>query len=317
MLPAVRIAVIGAGAVGGYFGARLVEAGHEVAFVARGRTLAALLAAGLRLESPLGDALVRPWMATDDPAEPGMVDLVVVGVKAWQVPEVAPALRPLVGERTCVLPLQNGVEAAGQLAAALGPEPVLGGLCKIISLQVAPGHVRHLGVEPSIDLGELDGPPGERALRLRDALEEAGIRARARRDILAAIWEKFLFICPVSGVGALTGATLGEFRRDPEARKTLDEAMREVVAVATARGVELRPDIVERTLAFLDRLPPEGTASMQRDILEGRPSELESQSGAVVRLGAESGVPTPVNRRIYERLLPLEVRSREAAARGR
>ena len=310
MLAPLRIAVIGAGAVGGYFGGRLAEAGHEVAFVARGRTLGALRSRGLRLDSPKGDLRVRPWMAAEDPAEIGPVELVLVAVKAWQVPEVAPSLAPLIGEGTSILPLENGVEAAGQLATALGPEPVLGGLCKIISMQVAPAHVRHQGVEPSIDLGELGGPPTERVHRVRRALESAGIRVRTPDDIQAAIWEKFLFICPVSGVGALTGKPIGEFRREPESREMLEAAMREIVAVAAGHGVELRADIVERTLRFLDGMPPQGTASMQRDLLEGRPSELESQNGAVVRLGREARVPTPVNLEIYERLLPREKRSR-------
>ncbi len=305
-----RIAVIGAGAVGGYFGGRLTEAGNETAFVARGSTLAALRAEGLRIESPKGDAHLRPCIATGDPAEIGPVDLVILGVKAWQIPEVAPSLHPLVGEGSCVLPLQNGVEAAGQLAAELGPGPVLGGLCRIISLQVAPGHIRHQGVEPSIDLGEIGRPPTERVHRVVRLFEGAGVQARARDDIQAAIWEKFLFICPVSGVGALTGKTIGEFRVDPEARPMVEAAMHEIVAVAAGHRVELRGDIVDRTLRFLDRLPPEGTASMQRDILEGRPSELESQTGAVVRLGREAGVPTPENLQIYERLLPLEKANR-------
>lgn len=305
-----RIAVIGAGAVGGYFGGRMAAAGREAAFVARGCTLSVLRERGLRVDSPLGDFEVRPWMATDDPDEVGPVGLVLVAVKAWQVPGVAPTLRPLVGDGTCVLPLQNGVEAADQLAAALGPQPVLGGLCKIISMQVAPGHIRHLGVEPAIDLGEIGRPPTGRVRRVADVLESAGIRVRTPDDVLAAIWEKFLFICPVSGVGALTGRPIGELREEPASRAMVEAAMREIVAVAAGHGVALRPDIVERTLLFLDGLPPEGTASMQRDLLEGRPSELESQNGAVVRLGRHAGVPTPVNLDIYERLLPREKRHR-------
>jgi 2-dehydropantoate 2-reductase len=305
-----RIAVIGAGAVGGYFGGRLAEAGNEVGFVVRGKTLEALRSEGLRLESQRGDLHLRPWMATEDPAEIGPVDLVVLGVKAWQVAEVAPTLQPMITADSCVLPLQNGVEAAGQLIAVLGPGPVLGGLCKIISMQLAPGRIRHLGVEPSVDLGEIGGPPTKRVRRVARVFESAGVSVRTPNDIQAAIWGKFLFICSVSGVGALTARSIGEFRVDPEARTMLEGAMREIVAVAAGHGVELREDIVERTLGFLDGLPADGTASMQRDILEGRPSELESQNGAVVRLGQEAGVPTPVNQRIYHRLRPLEEQNR-------
>jgi 2-dehydropantoate 2-reductase len=311
MLAAMRIAVIGAGAVGGYFGARLAEAGNEVSFVARGRTLRALRSSGLELESPKGDLHLQPCVATEDPDEIGPVELVVLGVKAWQVPEVAASLQPLIGDGTRVLPLQNGVEAADQLTRALGPGPVLGGLCRIISLQVAPGHIRHQGVEPSVDLGEIGAPGSESARAVGAVFAGAGVRVRVRDDIEVALWEKFLFICPVSGVGAITGRPIGEFRGDPEARRMLEAAMREVVEVASARGVQLRPDSVRRTLEFLDRLPPEGTASMQRDILEGRPSELESQTGAVVRLGETVGVPTPVNQEIYQRLRPLEQASRQ------
>jgi 2-dehydropantoate 2-reductase len=307
-----KVAVIGAGAVGGYFGARLAEYGNEVAFITRGRTLAALRSRGLRLESPKGDLSLRPEIVSENPAEVGMVDLVLLGVKAWQVTDVAPSLPPLIGGRTCVVPLQNGVEAAAQLAAVLGPEPVLGGLCKIISMQVAPGYIRHQGVEPFVALGEVDRPPTPRVRRLATAFAEAGVSVQTPDDIQVAIWEKFLLICSVSGVGAVTGEPIGVSRVDPEARAMLIGVMREVVAVAAGQGVELPADAVEQTLHFVDSLPPDGTASMQRDILEGRPSELESQNGAVVRLGREAGVPTPVNLAIYRRLLPLEERSRAA-----
>ncbi len=310
----VRIAIVGVGAVGGYFGGRLARAGHPAAFLARGETLAALRRAGLWVETEEETFRVVPELATDDPAEIGPVELVIVGVKAWQVPEVAPRLRPLVSDGTAVLPLQNGVEAADQLAAALGPGPVLGGLCKIISMQVAPGRVRHLGVEPLVAFGEIGRPSGDRVRRLRRAFEAAGVRTETPDDIRAAIWEKFLFICPVSGVGALSGEPLGAFREAPEPRRMLRRAMLEIVAVARGHGVELRDDIVERTLAFVDRLPADGTASMQRDLAEGRPSELDSQVGAVVRLGRAVGIETPVNRAIYDRLLPRERKNRARSA---
>lgn len=306
-----RIAIMGAGGVGGYFGGRLARGGEEVVFIARGRHLEALRTSGLEVESPDGDFAILPCDATDDPATVGEVDAVVVGVKAWQVTEAARAMRPMVGERTVVLPLQNGVEAPAQLAAVLGPGPVLGGLCRIIAERVAPGRIRHGGAEPFVALGELDNRPSGRVEKLREAFDRAGVKAEVPRDIQAAMWEKFLLIAAISGVAAVTRAPVGVVRSLPETRDLLTRAMREILTLAHARGIAVRPDAVERTLDFFDRLPADGTASMQRDLMEGRPSELESQNGAVVRLGRESGVATPVHELLYASLLP-----QERAARG-
>jgi 2-dehydropantoate 2-reductase len=306
----VRIAVFGTGAVGGYFGARLAQAGEEVAFIARGEQLRALQDRGLRVDSPKGDFAVRPVRATDDPAQVGPVDVVLVGVKAWQVGEAAQAMRPLVGPETFVVPLQNGVEAPSQLAAVLGDEHVLGGLCRIISQVVEPGHVRHAGLEPYVALGELDNRPSERAARLRETFARAGVAAEVPPDIGVAMWGKFLFIASFSGVGAVTRVPAGVLRSLPETRRMLEGAMHEVLAVARARGIGLPEESISQTLGLIDGLPPGGTASMQRDIVAGRPSELESQNGAVVRLGREAEVPTPLHAFIYHTLLPLELRAR-------
>ena len=306
-----RIAIYGAGGVGGYFGARLAEAGHDVGFIARGAHLAAICRDGLRVESIAGDVTIAPARASESPAEIGPVDAVLVCVKAWQVADAARALEPLLGPETFAVPLENGVEAAGDLAAAIGPRRVVGGLCRLMSFVAAPGIIRHAAVDPSIDFGELDGRRSPRVESLHAAFATArGVKARISADIDSASWEKFLFIAPFSGVGALTGHPAGRLRGDPATRRMLRQAMAEVEAVARARGVRLRADVVERTLGFVDALPEAATASMQRDILEGRPSELDSQNGAVVRLGAAAGVDTPVNRRIYEAL-----RTREDAAR--
>jgi 2-dehydropantoate 2-reductase len=300
--------------VGGYFGGRLAQAGESVAFVARGAHLEAIRRDGLRVESVAGDFLVAPAEAGDDPAALGSFDVVILGVKAWQVAEAAPALRPLLGADGVVLPLQNGVEAADQLAQALGRERVLGGLCRIMSYVVAPGHVRHAGVAPSLELGELDRRRSERVERLRAAFERCqGVSVAVPEDIHVALWEKFLFIAPLSGVGAVTRMPAGVLRSTPETRRLLEESMREVFDLARARGVALRDDCVERTLRFVDTLPAGATASMQRDILEGRPSELESQTGAVVRLAAQAGLPVPANRFLYASLLPSERQARGAA----
>lgn len=305
-----RIAVFGAGGVGGYFGGRLAQAGEEVVFIARGAHLEAMRANGLRVDSLQGDFTVHPVHATDAPAEVGKADVVLVAVKAWQVPEAAAAIQPMLGKATFVVPLQNGVEAPEQLAAVLGKECVLGGLCHIVSYIAGPGHIRHAGIEPHIAFGELQGRKSERAEALKATFNRAGVWAEVPDDIQAAMWEKFLFIAAISGVGAVTRAPAGVMRRLPETRGFLESAMKETAIVGRGHDVNLPEDVVEETLAFIDNLPEGATASMQRDIIEGRPSELHSQNGAVVRLGAEVGVPTPTHAYLYHALLPQELRAR-------
>jgi len=303
----VRIAVFGSGAVGGYFGGRLAEAGEDVAFVARGEHLAAIRRSGLRVTSIDGDFVVHPARATDDPAALGPVDVVLLGVKAWQVSEAAGALRPLVGSRTIVVPLQNGIEAPERLADVLGAEHVLGGLCRIIGHLVAPGRIRHAGAEPYIAFGPLEPSTRDRAEALRAAFGRTrGVRVEIPSDIRAAMWSKVLFIAALGGVGALTRAPVGIIRGQPECRRLLHEAMVEIREVAAGHGIALPADLVQQTLAYVDSLPADGTASMQRDIVHGRPSELDAQIGAVVRLGERAGVGVPLNRAMLSALLPLE-----------
>jgi 2-dehydropantoate 2-reductase len=311
-----RVAVFGTGGVGGYFGGRLARAGEAVTFIARGEHLRALRESGLRVDSIEGDFVVQPVQATSDPAEAGHVDLVIVGVKAWQVPAAARAMTPLVGPTTTVLTLQNGVDAPSQLAAELGPERVIGGLCQIVSFVIAPGHIRHAGFEPSVVFGELDNRRSERVERIRDAFSHAGVNASIAADIQVALWSKFLFIVSYSGVGALTGKTAGELRTDPETRELLRRALTEVEALAYALEVRLPRDTVEKSLASVAALPADATSSMQRDILAGRPSELESQTGAVVRLAHEAGVAVPTHEAIYRALQPLETRARAERQTG-
>lgn len=310
-----RITFYGAGGIGGYFGGRLALAGEkdpdlQVSFIARGGQLRALQSDGLRVDSIKGDFWVKTVRATENPAEIGTVDAVIVCVKAWQVPEVAAAMRPLVGEDTVVVPLENGVEAPAQLAEVLGARPVLGGLCHIVSLIVAPGHIRHAAMEPHVAFGELDGSRTARVERLKAAFELAGVWTEVPDDIQAAMWEKFLFIASVSGVGAVGRAPMGVLRSVEPTRRLLEQSMQEIFAVAAARGVHLADDVVAKTMTFVDNLPPGATASMQRDIIDGRRSELDYQNGAVVRLGAESGVPTPANAFLYASLLPQELKAR-------
>jgi 2-dehydropantoate 2-reductase len=309
-----RIAVVGTGGVGAYFGGRLAQAGESVAFLARGSHLAAMRANGLRVDSVAGDFVILPVEATDDPTAIGPVNVVLVCVKAWQVTETAGTLGPLLGPETVVVPLENGVEAADQLAAVVGKERVLGGLCKIVSAIVAPGHVRHSGVPPRVEFGERDGRTTERVESLRRAFERAqGVSVVVPEDVEAATWEKFLFIAPFSGVGAVTRQPAGPMRTTPETRELIERAMFEVAALARAKGVNLPDEAVARNMEYVDRLPPESTASMQRDIMDGRPSELEQQTGAIARLGKEAGVPVPVNAFLYACLLPAERKARGRA----
>ncbi len=305
-----RVAIFGAGGVGGYFGGRLALAGNDVSFIARGRHLEAMRSGGLRVDSIKGDFHLFPVSATDDPSQVGVVDAVLVAVKAWQVPEAARSMKPLIGPETVVLPLENGVEAPSQLAEELGRDHVLGGMCQIISFIAEPGHIKHTGVEPHIALGELDNRRSERVLKLHKTLVDAGISAEIPDDIVARMWEKFVFIASVSGMGAVTRASIGALREYPGTREMLLRAIEEMVEVAKALGVRLRGDIVERTMAFVDSLPYSSTASMQRDIMAGRPSELESQNGAVVRFGRSVGVETPVHSFIYNSLILSEMKAR-------
>ena len=305
-----RIAVFGVGGVGGYFGGRLAQAGEDVVFIARGAHLQALQTHGLRVESVLGDFVVQPVQATDNPMHVGVVDAVLVGVKAWQVSEVAEAMRPLVGPTTCVVPLQNGVEAPGQLAAVLGASHVVGGLCGLASFVVAPGHIRHAAAEPFVKFGELDNRPSARLDHLRHAFGRAGVTSEIPSDIQRELWMKFLFITPCSGLGALTRSPIGIWRSVPETRQMSEQAMHEVLAVAQARGIALPADALRTILAQVDSVAPEVTVSMQRDVMAGRPSELGAQIGAVVRLGQEAQVSTPLHAFLYGSLLPLELRAR-------
>jgi 2-dehydropantoate 2-reductase len=307
-----RIAIFGSGGVGGYFGGRLAQAGEEVIFIARGSHLRAMRENGLQVQSLNGDFRIRPVQASDDPAAVGPVDAVLVAVKAWQVTDAARAMRPLVGPETFVVPLQNGVEAPAQLAAVLGETRVLGGLCRIVSFMTEPGHIRHAGANPPyVAFGELDNRPSERTGRLYRAFSRAaGVEVEIPADIQAAMWTKFMQICAWSGIGAITRAPAGVWRSLPETRRMWQEALAEVFAVAQARQIHLAREIMAELTAYLDQLPANATASMQRDIMNGRPSELHFQNGAVVRLGREAGVETPTHAFIYHSLLPLELKAR-------
>jgi 2-dehydropantoate 2-reductase len=306
-----RIAVFGSGGVGGYFGGRLAQAGEDVVFIARGDHLKAMLKQGLKVDSVKGDFLVKPVQATDDPAQVGIVDVVLVGVKAWQVPDAAEAIRPMIGPETVALPLQNGLEAPTQLAAVLGNQNVLGGLCGLSTFIMGPGHIRHAGADPWIRFGELDNRPSERVEGLRQAFDRSsGLTVEIPPDIQVAMWMKFLFITVWSGVGAITRTPLGVWRSLPETRQMAENALQEIISVAQVRDVRLPENAMPTTMNMYDSFPPEITTSMQRDIAQGRPSEVDAQIGAVVRFGKEADLTTPLHKFIYDSLLPMELRAR-------
>ena len=314
MTTSMQVAVYGTGAVGGYFGGRLAQAGVHVTFIARGAHLQAIREKGLQVDSLQGNFTVHPARAVSDPKRVGKVDFVILGVKAWQVREAALALKPLIGPETVVLPLQNGVDAARQLSDILGPDHVWGGLCRIMSMIDAPGRIHHVGGAPYLAFGDLQRRSDHRLERLSQLFSRAvGVQVEVIEDIPAAIWKKFLLIAPWSGMGAITRVPIGIIRDLPETRAMLEDAMHEIFQLAVAQGIDLGPDAVAHMMAFVDRLPAEGTASMQRDIMEGRPSELNEQNGTVRLLGKKLGVATPVNSFIYRSLLPMELQAREAA----
>lgn len=302
-----KIAVFGSGGVGGYIGGRLAQAGNDVTFVARKKHLAAIIANGLQVKSINGDFLVDPAKATDRPEEIGTVDLVLCCVKSWQVGEVVDEISLLVGPETVVMPIQNGVEAHTTLSKGIGAKSIVPGLCKMISMVEAPGVICHAGIEPYLSFGELNGDLSFRVDEVAKIFADTqGLTVNVSQNILEELWLKFMFIAPLSGLGALTRSPVGVFRSLNETRGLLLLAIREVLAVAQALGVDIGEKNVASTINFIDQLPPEGTASMQRDIMEGHPSELEEQCGAVVRNGKKCGVQTPVNQFIYYSLLPLE-----------
>jgi len=304
---AIRVAVIGVGGVGGFFAGALARTGEDVVFVVRGATLEALRERGLRVDSIGGDFVIPDCRATDDPHSVGEVDVVILGVKAWQVEEAAAAAKHMLGSEGAVLPLQNGVEAPGQVAATVGEAHTLSGLCRIISFVSEPGHIRHVGGAPFIAFNELDGKRSGRVDELAKAFEGTGVvEVAVPQDPEAALWNKFLVITSFAGVGGVTRSSIDVILELEETRRLLEASMSEIADLARARGVELEPEVVASGVALLEKFEPGSTSSMQRDIEAGRPSELEHLTGAVVRLAREAEVEVPVNEFLYAALLPLE-----------
>lgn len=299
-----RIAIMGTGGVGGYFGGRLAAAGYDVHFIARGAHRLALATQGLRIRSPLGDLHLPAVQVTDDPASVGPVDLVLFGVKLWDTRIAAEAIRPLVGPDTAVLSLQNGVDKDDVLADVLGGRALLGGVCYIESSIESPGVVVHGNRMQKMVVGEYGGATTERVQRVEAACHAAGIEFVLSPDIARTIWEKFIFLVGLSATTTTVRAPIGVVRTNPESRELLASVMREAADVARAGGVAIADDFVDGRLAFCDDLAPTMTSSMHRDLERGQRLEVRWLSGEVCRRGGALGVPTPVNSTILRILSP-------------
>jgi len=299
-----RIAVMAAGAVGGYFGARLAAAGHDVTFIARGVQLDAIRTDGLKVESTLGDVHLKDAQATDDPAGVGPVDIVLFAVKLWDTEKAAEMTRPLVGPETRVITLQNGVDSVERIAPILGPDNVLGGTAHIACVMAAPGHIRHSSQFARLRCGRIDGRHDPVLARFAEAAQAAGIDMAVSDSIDLDRWKKFVFLAALAGATGATRRPLGAILADADTRALLFNLMREVIAVARAKGVVLPSDFFDEQVKFAEHAPPTMKASMLHDLERGNRLELDWLTGRVVALGRAHGVPTPANDVVYAVLKP-------------
>lgn len=301
-----KILVIGAGGVGGYFGAVLSRAGNDVTFLARGRHLTAMETSGLHISSPKGDFTLGHVNAVESLENVGSVDVILLAVKAWQVKDCVKELNRLKANKYMIVPLQNGVDSYDEVSQIVGPERTVGGSCKIISYVDGPGHITHMGVEPEITFGEWDNKPSERVKAFARCLGDAGIKYDVPANFQVELWKKFMFLSTYAGVGSVTRAPIGRMRAEPETRRLLHDGMQEIIDVAYAFQVELPKNLASVCMHRIDAMQEQATSSMQRDVIEGKPSELEYLSGAVVRLAREANVPAPTHEFLYAALLPAE-----------
>ncbi|NTW16090.1 MAG: 2-dehydropantoate 2-reductase [Syntrophaceae bacterium] len=306
-----KIAIMGTGGVGGYYGGLLAQSGQDVTFIARGAHLRAIREQGLKVKSVHGDFTVSPAEATDTPAEVGPVDMVLFATKTYQTDEAARSITPMIARNTVVVSLQNGIDAADRIGKVVGMEHMLGGVTWLSAAIEAPGVIGQYSQFRRIALGEFSGETTTRLKAAYDALQATGATVEISDAILKVLWTKFVFIAPVMAMGSLTRVTFGEYRNVPEARAMLTDAISEVAAVAKAKGVKLDEDVVKKTLAFIDSTEPGIKPSMQRDVESGKSSELEAMIGAVVRLGDEHNVPTPAMKFAYAMLKPGELKAQK------
>jgi 2-dehydropantoate 2-reductase len=301
-----KIAILGSGAVGGYYGARLARTGHDVTFIARGAHLAAIRERGLEIRSPLGDFVARA-AAEEDTSRAGPVDLVIVSVKAYDNPTALPMLRPLLGPSTAVLTVQNGVDSAGEVAAIAGEDRTLGGTTYIATALEAPGVIVQTGQHRRIIFGEVFGELprlSERVQRIRAAMAEADIEGDGVADGRVPIWEKFIFLAALAGFTGAARLPIGPVWADPVTRERFLEGCREIERVARAEGVAVAADVVDRIPRYVESIPGSMRSSLLIDLSAGKRIEVEALQGSVVRRGARTGVPTPIMATLYAVLRP-------------
>ncbi|MFT5750851.1 MAG: 2-dehydropantoate 2-reductase [Flavobacteriales bacterium] len=305
-----KILIYGIGGVGGFFGGKLAQTEHEITMIARGAHLQAIQENGLRVQSVTGNFTAIPQLATDNLSEIETPDLVIFGVKSWQLHAAATAILPYTNAQTLFLPLQNGANNTEKLCEVLPENQVLSGLCRMISFVERPGVISNPDITPTLLFGESDNIKRTRTQEILHIFQQAGIHANIPENIQVAIWQKFLFITTISAIGGLTRATIGEMRERPYIMDLLLKTAQEVQAVAKAKGIALPSETIDKTFAAIHKQAYETTASTQRDIMEGKASELDNFNGYIVQEGQKFDVPTPVNQLIYELLLPQERRAR-------
>ena len=300
-----RIAVIGAGGVGGAFGAALAKAGGDVTLVARGAHLAAIRRDGLRVEGGRGETRINPAQATDDPTTIGPVDFVLFCVKLWDVETAGAAIKPLISPTTAVIPLQNGIDSAERLIPILGAQAVMGGVAQISATIAEPGLIRQVGTFMRLVFGELEGGKSARGEAFLTLCQKAGFDASHSDQITTELWMKFIMLATNAALTAATRTPIGLLRDDPDIAPLFARAAAEVTAIGRARGVRLPDDVAEKLESFTRGAPPGMMASMAHDLIRGNRIELPWLSGKVVSLGRELGVPTPVHEVLYAVLKPF------------
>ncbi len=306
-----EILIFGVGGVGGYFGGKIAQAGYDVSMFARGKHLNAIREKGLEVESINGDLKIFPKMATDDLKMVPKPDIVILGVKSWQIGEAAKYLKNFIKENTIVLPLQNGADNVEQLLKEIPGKNVIAGLCRIVSFIDTPGKIKHVSFDPEIIFGEVDNSQTQRILVLQEIFNRSGIKNSVPDDIELEIWKKFLFIVTISGIGGLTRVPIGRIRESKYLYQMMQDTANEIIEVANAKNIRLTMEHKLNVFDHIDKISHETTASTQRDLMEAKPSELENFNGYIVKEAQRLGIETPVNELIYECLLPMDQKARK------